>query len=369
MKSTTHSVSPSIPTPANPVTAASVPAEASGLHVTRTPDGLVRIAFVLNPKPARYVIQRLRHPLSWVDGYLLAAILLPFLILFFDSNMFFSVAGWLDAWIYYSYFRHLGEFKSLLFPHTYYGSRMSWIVPGYIANHIFPPLLANYILHFAVYYTGALSLYYIISRFYCRRTAFMASLLFACYPYLWRAVGTDYVDGPGIAYYLLTLALLTRSGTAPRARFTLVLAGASCAAVIYTNIVWAVFSPAFLLYYLFLKRPTTVRAAISSTTGFISWFAAGSLLLTFALGAVNYRIDGNFWFYRPSIQYLFANANKPNPWHSATYAWVLHAKWLLYAAVTLAAALLYFFRYIATRPRTVTRVTTFSRPIFYYCLR
>jgi hypothetical protein len=318
-----------------------------GLRCTRESNDVLTVSWSIDLNGPKRFIGRLRRLPARPDGYLLGVILLPLIILFLDSNVFFSKAGWLDAWFYCSYFRHLSEFKSVLFPNTYYGSRMSWILPGYLVNQVFPPLAANYILHLATYYLGAVSLYFILKTLYSRPTALLVVIAFTCNPYLWSAVGTDYVDGFGIGCYLLALAILTGVGNAKRSRLKLSLAGAACAALIYTNTVWLLFSPALLFFYLFIRRP--VRSEVlEAVIYFGTWFGAGAAALTVVLGLFNYRIDGNFWFYLPSILFTLHNVNKAQPWHSATYEWVKHANWLIYAAVMILAVIARWLRGAAT---------------------
>jgi hypothetical protein len=319
-----------------------------GLRCTRESDSVVTLSWSINLNGPKQLIERLRRTPSRVDAYLLAVVLLPLIILLLDSNVFFSKAGWLDSWYYYSYFRHLSEFKKVLFPDTYYGSRMSWILPGYLVNRIFSPLAANYILHLGTYYTGAVSLYVILKTFYSRASASLAVTTFTCNPYLWSAVGTDYVDGFGISGYLLALATLAGIGSADRSRLRLSLAGAACAAVIYTNTVWLLFSPALLFFYILLRRPKGRANVFKALIQFTIWFGTGAAALTLVLGIFNYSIDGNFWFYLPSVLFTLHNAGRAQPWHSATYEWVKHANWLIYAAVMILAVIARWLRGAAT---------------------
>lgn len=337
-----------------------------GLRYTRETDSVLTLSWSIDLTWPTRLIGSLRHLPSRLDGYLLCVILLPLIILSLDSNVFFSKAGWLDAWIYYSHFRHLSEFKSALFPNTYYGSRMSWILPGYIVNQILPQLAANYVLHLGVYYTAALSLYFILKTFCGRATALLGLVAFTCNSYLWSAVGTDYVDGLGIACYLLALAILTRIRNADRARLGLSLAGTACAAVIYTNTVWLLFSPAFFLFYLFLRRPKGISNIVKATLHFGLWFGTGAAALTVVLGVVNYRIDGNFWFYLPSVLYTLQNANKAQPWHSASYDWVMRANWLIYPAITMLVVIACWLRRIAVGKQDITRAAGFFRLQFFF---
>jgi hypothetical protein len=54
---------------------------------------------------------------------------------------------------------------------------------------------------------------------------------FCVNPWLWAATGWDYGDGAGIAYCLLTMALLTRAAVRPPGKWSLVWAPPNCPAV------------------------------------------------------------------------------------------------------------------------------------------
>ncbi len=335
-----------------------------GLHVTSEPDGLFTVSITLDPAWPRQAIQRVQH----VDVCRLAVLVLPLLILSFDASAFFSIAGWLDAWIYHGFFTHLVEYKSNLFQNTYYGSRMSWILPGYVVNHLFTPVPANYVLHLAVYYTGALSLYYILNCFYNRYTALLGCLAFTCYPHVWSAIGTDYVDGPGLAYYLLALAFMTNAIRTDRPQVPLTAAGAAFAATVYTNLTWLPFAPLLVAYYLYLRRPETLSAARHQLLESARCLAVGGLVVTAGLCIANYAIDGRFWFYAPSVQWAMGNGGKPNPSKAASYEWIGSAHWLLYIGIALATTLLYGIRRLLVRDEKANRATDFFQVHFLYCL-
>ena len=98
-------------------------------------------------------------PQSWlqIDPYIFILFLLPCFVLWRNSNLVFTPVGTIDPWGYYGFFRNLVSFKRDLFPGTYYGSRLSWVLLGYVVNKLFSPLVANYVLHLSVYYTALLS--------------------------------------------------------------------------------------------------------------------------------------------------------------------------------------------------------------------
>src|ERR1017187_4330580 len=143
---------------------------------------------------------------AWPWPYVLAVLLLPVLVLWRQDNALFTGVGYLDPWFYLGFFRNLANFKGSAFPFTYYGSRLSWILPGALVHSLFSPLAANCILHLAVQSVATVSLFTTLRIAAGARRAFLATMVFSVNPWLWSATGWDYVDGVGIAYCLLTMA-------------------------------------------------------------------------------------------------------------------------------------------------------------------
>jgi 4-amino-4-deoxy-L-arabinose transferase-like glycosyltransferase len=212
---------------------------------------------------------------------------------------------------------------------------MSWIIPGYLVHLLLPALQARYVLHLTLYFAAVFSFFYTLRILTNRSTALVASIVFGFYPYLWIAIGHDYVDGPGIAFYLASTALLTCGAKAKTPRYSLVFAGAAASAAFYSNVVWVLFFPFLGLYYLTLRR-TFVRLRFWADLGRLSALcAAGAVLVTLALGGINYSVDGNFWFYRPSLNFAMAHVRDATPFKSPDYSWVLKSPWLLSPALAI----------------------------------
>jgi len=346
----------------------SVPASsrASGrllrLGLAREPDHSVTVSITIWPflsAPWGRGLKAREGPYYWA-----AIILAPFLILLFDRNVYFSPPAFVDSWIYYGYFRHFSEFIRW-FSGTYYASRLTWILPGYVVNKMFPDLIANYLLHFGVYYTAAFSLYYILACFFGRRTALLGTLALGTYPYLLQSVGWDYVDGAGIAYYLLTIALIVRVRNGP-SRLRSALVGGAYAAAVYTNIVWVVFIPLVLGFYL-LMPPSTPGPVwgperLRRSSRFVGWFGIGALALTAGLCLVNYRAGGKLWFYGATVDWVLRNhAAISAQWHGRDYHWLKQATWLLLPAIaSLVAAGRCFQRFVVQRDWSLDGVTLFD---------
>ena len=294
-----------------------------------------------------------------VDLFPVWLLILPFVVLWRNSNLLFSGLGYIDPWVYYGFFRNLALFKAELFPGTYYGSRLSWILPGYLVNRLFDPLVANYVLHLAVYYAAVLSLYFILARTINRPTALLTSTVFGLHPYVWLATGGDYTDGACIAYYLLAMALLTGAAGDRRARWQLALAGVSGAALVYCNIFCLIFIPIFPAYYLFRKRVQPVTNYLDEIRWFCMWTGAGAFALTMLLAVANYVLDHNFWFYAPSWHYVTSTTGTPSQHEALGLQWIWDAKWLLIPGLTLFAIPFSLARHFRRPIQAETRTALF----------
>src|SRR5205085_1997461 len=150
-------------------------------------------------------------------------------------------------------------------------SRLSWILPGALIRSLLPSVPANYVLHLTVFFTAVFSVYWILKKAFDARVAVLSAILLASYPYFWAAIGWDYVDGIGIAYYLLTMAFLLGAASRRQQRGLLIAAGVTYAGMIYVNMVWIAFSPMFFLFYLWMV-PESIRRIWRPIIRFFCWF-------------------------------------------------------------------------------------------------
>lgn len=272
----------------------------------------------------------------------LLVVLAPLLVLICDRSLLFNQAGYLDSWIYYSLYRNLSALK-ILFADTYYPSRLSLILPGFLVNQVFEPLTANYVLHLLVWLAAAAGLYLAVKHIAGRRSALVAATVFGLCPYVLRAVGWDYPDGIGNAYYLLTIASLTlASRNATISRRYLFVAGVTCAGAVYCNLTWAFLIPSFGPYWVFLRKARNYPPSIVRT---LLYSGAGFLCLTLIFGVINYRLAGVFLFYMPSINYAIGGVQVPNPQRANDYGWILTSPWLYPAMAALLAGVVSLVRF------------------------
>ncbi len=233
----------------------------------------------------------------------------------------------------------MADFKRNLFPGTYYGSRLSWILPGYLIHSLFSPVVANCVLHLTVHSVATFSLFSILRLTVGVRSAFLTAMVFSVNPWLWAATGWDYVDGAAIAYCLLSMALLTRAAVRPPRKWSLVIAGAALAGSIYANLFWVALAPLLPLYYVALAWTWRRTPLIRSLVLLCLWAGSGFLLVSVVLGGINYLLDGNFWFYAPSVHAAQGLTSTKNPWFQTI--WYNHAlgPWLWFSAIAVITAI------------------------------
>lgn len=291
-------------------------------------------------RPADRVARRglISAPLSRIDRDILVILALPLLLILANEDWIVASAGWLDPWFYFGYFLNLPQHLRV-FPDVYYGTRLPWILPGYLAHWLFPPVVATYLLHVGFSWIALISLYSILKSTINRRAALLASLLVGSYPFFLSAYGWDYVDGAGVSYLLLAMWLLISGARSTRWRPLLCLSGVSFAAAVWTNTFLVAFAPLIGACYLIAQRVY----ARNPLCGGLALFLTGILGLTLLLGIINYLMVQEFLFFWPSVRFALLYANQPNPWRDPSYDWIRRAWWLLLPCLTLVGALVHIF--------------------------
>jgi len=244
--------------------------------------------------------------------------------------------------MYLGYFRNLEHFYTF-FGSTYYGSRLPFILPGYVCYKILPPVVANYVLHLGFYYMALFSLYFILRTKVNRQAALLMAILMGFYPYILSATGWDYVDGAGLAYFLLTVLLLTlaiksanvtispnrkhgdTSALSKTHELLLLLSGMSFAAMIYTNTFLLITMPALVFYYV-VSCPRLRYLWLNS----VLIAGSGVILITIFLGIISLVAGGKFLFFLPSIGMAGLLLMGFNPWLIPGYSWLLHVPFMVF---------------------------------------
>jgi hypothetical protein len=246
----------------------------------------------------------------------------------------YSVTHAIDAWVYHGFFRHLETYATTMFPPTYYGARLAWIVPGYVAYHVFSPVAAAVILHLTFYCIAVSSLYLIVRRIAGSSSALFSAIAFGLYLPAIRALGWDYVDGAVIAYTLLTLALLLASLEGCR-RWLTFASGLAAGAMLHSNIGSAFMFPSILIWFppdrtrTWQWRPQLVQ---------LVWWAAGIVACTVMLSLVSVSVGGNWDFFMPSFRWMIQQ-RLTNPWDVTGFSWIAMAPWFFLPAAVFVASL------------------------------
>ncbi|MGL4550380.1 MAG: hypothetical protein ACRC33_04270 [Gemmataceae bacterium] len=251
-------------------------------------------------------------------------LLMPALLVAADRPSLYSSLWVRDTWVYYGYFLDLpGHLRD--FPDLYYGSRLSVVLPGWLAHRWLPPEFAAPVLHAGLFYATVFSLFVTLGGLIDRRAAALVTVLFGSQGFVRISVISDYADGYVIAYFLLTTAALTRAAASPRRAAWLAAAGAGAMAMVVANLFAAALLPAVLGFYLAVCRRAPAplfRDALAIAAG------GGGLFLAFCL--VNVALGGRLFFPLPS--FLFARnhlATDAHPLHLPVSKWLPRAGYLV----------------------------------------
>jgi hypothetical protein len=275
-------------------------------------------------------------------------LLIPAFLCFAVPDWIFTVGSMspiaqIDPYVYLGYMRNFSHFITI-FGNTYQASRLPFIIPGYICYKILPPLVANYVLHLGFYYLALFSLYFTLRIAVDRRTALFTAMLMGFYPYFLAAMGWDYIDGAGIAYFLLTLLLLTlaaksmpttQTATNSKERgsqrisnkcgLLLLLAGMSLAALIHTNMLLLLTIPSLAIYYLVMRPQSWISTLMSALI-----VTDGVILATIFLGIFSALAGGSFLFFKPSMNMIGYFLIVGNIWLAHGNTWLQQVPFMVF---------------------------------------
>lgn len=271
----------------------------------------------------------------------------PFLLLAINPNLFINpdTNVWIDAWVNTGFFLSLPD-HLIVWGHSYYSTRLSWLLPGYAVHQIFSPLVANYVLHLGFFYLLISAVYLFVTAGVNRSTAFIATLLVAWNPQVIAALSWDYVDGAVITYFALTLLFLEKASTsAERWAYWALATGAAMACMVVANLVAGTLVPICGLFLLLrVSLPHWRRAA-----SIVLVAGAGGVATLAILGHANWQLGGNWLFLMPSLSYAGERMWVPSPWDVQGLSWLAGSYFLILPAAASFAALLALW----SRPRSV----------------
>jgi hypothetical protein len=238
----------------------------------------------------------------------------------------FPPYGQYDTWFYTGYGWDLpGQLKD--FGNTYYGSRLSWLLPLSLLHGALPLLTAEVVfkLGFSGLLTTALALIgWQIGR---QRGAWTAAWLAPLCPEVIMALHGDYADTAVLTYGMWTTAAILRAGENARHWRWLLLAGMSFGLMAVANLgaVGNIGLGLAVLHLCWLRR---------------TWWRHISLLGLYLLGAgivvglgqvAHQALGGNGFFLQAQIDMVlrFQRTGTSNPWYRPGWDWLAQATWLV----------------------------------------
>jgi hypothetical protein len=264
--------------------------------------------------------------------------------------------GWVDAWYYVGFASNprddLREFSHLL----YQAERLSWTLPGYLANLVAPPLVANYLTKSVFHVATVCFLFGALRLSSGLRTAAFVSCAAALYSFVLHALGANLVDGAATTYFVIATYLVNRSMTGRRLPLLAAfLSGAAYFAAIIAHLALVVILPFFAAYVALFRAQARQRSDRSIVT-LAAMFAAGGTAVYLCL----------VWLYRYwgiqtrplSLSFDFFATHGPNPliWPDSM-EWLPSALWLwLPSAVMVSIALAAANAVLRDGPRSLARI-------------
>ena len=226
---------------------------------------------------------------------------LPFLVALINPVWLSNGLLFWDVWFYYGYFTHLYQFTSHpIWPASaYIGTRIPYILPGFIFHRIFGDEIARYIFNlFIVSGTILFSCLYVLRNFMPLSIAATTTAFIALDLFFLRSMGWDYVDKGIIAYECLTLVMLTLAGTRRRSELYLVGAGFMATSMIFTHLGSIILFPIFLFYSTFVMNQTNSASQFWRRFTYVVFFGAiGAIFCQIIYGSLTVFLHGGDFFF------------------------------------------------------------------------
>ena len=270
---------------------------------------------------------RFRHLASLVLLWLTGSIAL----LLFRPGYGFPPFELLDSWIYTGYKWDLRN-QIADYGETYYGSRLSWILPGTLLNSFLPPIPAE--ICFKLLFSGLFgsACGTIVYRAVGFRAALLAVALSLFAPQIIVALHADYTDTPVIVYAALVLACIVVARSSRSWVTWVFLGGCFFAGMVVANLgSFGTPGLGIAVFHLLWTRWSFKRQLAC----FGVYLLAGVTVIG-VIGWIHVWAGGAFYFLKPQVaMVLYFHGLKTNPWTAANWQWLRGATWLVLPISTL----------------------------------
>ena len=275
-----------------------------------------------------------------VDRHLAWAAAGPLVLLIAaGDNFMFDHPAWIDTFGMLGRFWHYTEHNPLF--EEYQGSRLPWILPGFVLHQLFDAIVASYILHTSVLLASSAAVYLLVRDTTGDRvSAAAACIAWACCTFLHGNGGWNYHVVGATSYYVWSLWMITKAARSGRRRW-LIGAGASLACAIHSHIVFAAFVPITLLLY----RPVgaETRSAARGIATDVGYAVLGGVGITVLLALINAASGGRWLFFLPQIEYALY-VRRGNRWVQEPSEWMPVARHLVIPVLVFAAGVVWVVR-------------------------
>lgn len=229
--------------------------------------------------------------------------LAPLTLLIWNQDWFLTPIGFIDPWHYVGFFHFYGD--PHFWPGGYKLARLPWILSGWLAFHLFPPLTAAYVLHgsFLVLAVGAMFATAYLA-FDDLLVALAAALMLGFLPSFHGSGGWDYHNTAAGAFYLLTAAFLQWAIVTPARRGrAMVFCGAAFALTVHSNVTFINFLPVLAVHYGASIWYAERRAQRLATYLWPWLYGIGAGIgITAVLCVINIAVGRDPWFFLPLVK-------------------------------------------------------------------
>ena len=215
----------------------------------------------------------------------------------------YNPPGTIDPWLYTALFVNFDQMYGH-FTHTYYASRLPWVVPGRIAHELLPVDAAYWTLHGLTFVGGVVALFILIRRYLGLAPAAVGAATLALSPMYWNAQYWDYIDGAALAYLLAAVCLGLPLANGWLRGGSLAAAGVFFAAAVTTNLFVALIAAIYPILYVFVQPPVGLRQRALMVLKDVVALIVGATALLLSLGLHARTNGGNFVFFQPQIDLI-----------------------------------------------------------------
>ena len=239
--------------------------------------------------------------------------------------------GYADNWSYVKYFADWTTSAPVLrtaMSFDYKGSRVAWILPGFLAYHLFGPLGGSIVLNLTFAVVSVVVTLVVISRLFDRTAAVLATIIVSADASFYASGAPNFWSYHGVicnVFYTLFLLTLAELARRPGQWIWGVSSGLTCALTVMTTTTYVVALPSALIFWLLLRgRPTLREILVIGLQGSLG--AAFGIVL---LAAVNVLVGGPPLFMLPLLRATLRVAGQQDP-QVPLAAWLPQADWLIF---------------------------------------